>query len=244
MTDLYYLFLDEGKAFGELKCFILGGYIIEKTEYDNVLKPKIKDLKTDVFGNSEVVLHEIELRDKKVEPYDTLRVKETRESFWSELKNILKETNINTIGAAVHIENYKKLYVNDLSNNQYFITLQIILENFVHFLDNRNAKGVIYLESTNPTEDSRLVNHYHTIMANGTLFLHKSALQRRLTTINFSIKDDNNHGLQVADFIPNPLARVASNRKQKKPSLYDIIEDKLYDGDVGLKDRFGFKILL
>lgn len=244
MDDLYYLFLDEGKAFGELKYFILGGYIISKTEYDNVVKNRIIDLKINTFGSTEVVLHEIDLRKNDDAPYIVLKDKEKREQFWAELRDIFQQSDIYTIGAAVHEENYKQLYVNDFSNNVYFITMQIILENFVHFLDNRKAKGIIYLESTNPTEDQRLVNHYHTIVANGTLFLHKSALQKRLTTINFAIKDDNNHGLQLADFVPNPLAREASNRKQKKPTLYDIIDSKLYDGDAGLKERFGFKVLL
>lgn len=49
--------------------------------------------------------------------------------------------------------------------------------------------------------------------------------------------------LQLADFIPNSLARRALNKKQKPFSILEGIENKLYDGEVGMSERFGFKII-
>lgn len=68
-------------------------------------------------------------------------------------------------------------------------------------------------------------------------------LQERLSTINFAIKSENIIGLQLADFIPNPLARLALGKSQKPFSILEGIKTKVYDGAVGMKDRFGFKII-
>ena len=57
------------------------------------------------------------------------------------------------------------------------------------------------------------------------------------------IKADNIIGLQVADFIPNVMARHALQKKQKNFSILDGIVERLYDGGVELKERFGNKII-
>jgi hypothetical protein len=178
-------------------------------------------------------------------PYDILKQDfEKKKLFWISMRNAFQSFEMNTIGACINCNQYKALYRESYANNEYFIALQIILENFVHFLEHKDGKGMVYIESRNPTEDKRLASHYHTIVANGTLFLNKYAFQRRLTTINFMIKQDNNVGLQIADFIPNPINReYTASCKQKKPTLFDLIYDKLYDGECGKKNKFGLKII-
>ena len=58
------------------------------------------------------------------------------------------------------------------------------------------------------------------------------------------MKIDNNIGLQIADFIPNSIARDISNIEQKEYSLYDKIIGKSYDGNLNLHERFGIKKVL
>lgn len=113
------------------------------------------------------------------------------------------------------------------------------MENFTHFLERNAGKGSIFVESRNLKEDERLQNHYYTLKATGTLFLDKNAMQKRLATISFPLKTDNNIGLQLADFIPNPVARYTGGLKQKTPTLYPFIINKLYDGGIGMPNRFG-----
>ena len=163
--------------------------------------------------------------------------------LWHGLSDIFSSYNFKTIGVGVHNAKYRNKYPELISNSEYNIALRIIMENFVHFLDAHNAKGTVYLESVNPTEDQRLVELYYNIINDGTLFINKAAFQRRLSTINFQIKSENNIGLQIADFIPNPFNRKYSGCKDKTPSLLDLIESKLYDGGGDLKGRFGFKII-
>lgn len=89
----------------------------------------------------------------------------------------------------------------------------------------------------------KLQNLFHLLKATGTLFIRKEVMQKRLLTINFAEKSDNIIGLQIADFIPNALARKSLGMKQKPNSILDCIMDKVYDGGVGKKERFGFKVI-
>lgn len=244
----YYLFLDESKPYGDLTYFCLGGYIIEENEYVQKMIPLVKKLKSDVFNDIATILHESEIRKAEAPPYDILKKDfEKKKEFWLSLKDILTDCSITTIGVGINPIDYKKLYNEKYANTDYFVALQIILENFVHFLESNDGKGVVYIESRTPGDNVKLASHYHTIVANGTLFYNKFVFQKRLTTINFSMKQDNNIGLQIADFVPNPLNRACSYnfdlKKQKKPTVYDIIDNKLYDGNCNLKQRFGLKII-
>lgn len=143
----------------------------------------------------------------------------------------------------MHINKYKSIYTENYLNDEYFIALQIVLENFVHFLQVNNAVGSVYIESRNPKEDILIKNIYHKIIANGTLYFNPNAYQDKLLNINFLIKADNNIGLQLADFVPGTLNRLCNNLNPKSPTLSDLINNKLYDGNCSLKDRFGFKVM-
>jgi hypothetical protein len=237
----YYLFLDESKPTDQVINFVLGGCIISEEEYKTKIVPAVNHLKNTVFGTTEAILHETDIRYAKKGIYKLFRKQEKRELFWNGLHQIFTDANLYTISAVINCNEYQKIYDSSNFNTEYFVALQIILENFVHFLEKVNGKGTIFIESRNNTEDNRLTNHYYTIVANGTLFINKLAFQKRLTTINFAIKQDNSVGLQLTDFVLNPINRFYSTLDQKEYSLYNIIEDKLYDGGVNMKNRFGIK---
>lgn len=147
------------------------------------------------------------------------------------------------LAVSVNMEDLDKLYKEGDRNDIYYIALQLLMENFVHFLCLHNGMGTIYLETTDAVNNKKLQNLFHLLKATGTLFVKKETLQERLSTINFGIKSENIIGLQLADFIPNSLARQALSKKQKPNSIFTGITSKLYDGGVGMKDRFGFKII-
>ena len=139
------------------------------------------------------------------------------------------------------IDDLDNLYKEDDRNDIYYIALQLLMENFAQFLSANDGIGTIYLETTDAVNNKRLQNLFHLLKATGTLFVKKEALQERLSTINFAIKSENIIGLQLADFIPNSLARKALSKKQKPYSILDGIDSKLYDGKVGMKDRLDLK---
>lgn len=238
----YYLFLDESKPNTNFENFTLGGVAIEKEDYETKLKPAVNALKIECFGNDQVILHEIEIR-KKEGDFSGI-TKKQQEDFFKHLKKLFVDSNLLTVLAvSVNIDDLDRLYKADDRNDIYYIALQLLMENFVQFLSIHDGMGTVYLESTDVANNAKLQNLFHLLKATGTLFVKKEILQARLYTINFAIKSENVIGLQLADFIPNPLARQALSKKQKPFSILDGINAKLYDGNVGMSERFGFKII-
>jgi hypothetical protein len=235
----YFLFLDESKPTA-LIYFFFAGCIIDKDEYVTTIIPAVNKLKTDVFAKTDIILHETEVRKAKGD-FACMVNPNKRESFWEGMHRIFAESNMKIIGAGVSSNTMKNVYRSKNLNSYYHITLQLILENYAYFLEQNNAKGSVIIESV--TEQKQLLHLYHNIVSNGTLFLGKNIYLERLSGINFYIKEDNNIGLQLADFIPNPINRNMSDVPQKDPTLYDIIQTKLYDGAVGNEERFGIKII-
>ena len=83
MTE-YMLFLDESKPNTNFCNFTLGGIIVEKTVYETRLKPLVESLKTECFGCTSVILHEIDIRRKEGEFVNLTR--EKQELFFNQLK--------------------------------------------------------------------------------------------------------------------------------------------------------------
>lgn len=238
----YILFLDESKPNTNFQNFTLGGIVIEKELYLTKLKPLVNNLKKECFGNSEVILHEIDIR-KKEGDFAGIS-KEQQQKFFEKLKALFFENDFFSILAvSVDIENLDKLYKAEDRNDIYYISLQLLMENYAQFLSAHDGTGMVYLETTDAVNNTKLQNLFHLLKATGTLFIKKEMLQERLSTINFAIKSENIIGLQLADFVPNPLAREALGKKQKPYSIIEGINSKLYDGMVGMQERFGFKII-
>jgi len=243
MVNEYYLFLDESKPNGHnVHHLCLAGVISKKDIYQYRIIPAVRALKQKVFGNDNIILHESEIRSAQKQ-YKNMRKKQNRIDFWDGMNHIFQDYELTSIGASININDFKSYYSNSDLNDEYYIVLQIVLENFAHFLRENNAKGQVYIESTNAEFDLKLRNTYHKIVANGTLFYNQNAFQDRLLNINFLIKADNNIGLQLADFVPGTLNRSCNGLAPKNPTIYPLIDASLYDGGKGLKDRFGFKVL-
>lgn len=237
----YYLFLDESKPNTNFRNFTLGGVVVEKSIYENNVRPETVKLKKECFGDENIILHEIDIRKKQGE-YKGI-TKEEQEIFFSKLDKLFENNEIEVLAVSINLDDLDMLYGINERNDIYYIALQLLMENYVHFLISNEGKGQLYLESTDAVNNSKLQNLFHMLKATGTLFMKKEVLQDRLGAISFPIKSDNIIGLQLADFIPNVLARKALGKEQKNFSIYKGIENKLYDGKINRKDKFGFKII-
>lgn len=246
----YYLFLDELKANDVYNHFCLGGCIVEDAYYRNTIIPYVNSIKQSVFGNTTVILHESQIRQKRADSvsqfdYSSLKNSTKEAEFWSKMKTLFSNHNIRTMCVGIDYNKYKSVYTkSQQKNSEYFIALQIILENFVHFLQENNGKGAVYIESRGIDDDQTLEDQYNTIKNNGTLFIEHHNFNQLLKTISFPMKADNNIGVQIADFIPNPIARHFDNKGQRPHNLYAEIKSKSYDGNKSLIDRFGLKKVL
>lgn len=215
--------------------------VVEKSIYENNVRPETVKLKKECFGDENIILHEIDIRKKQGE-YKGI-TKEQQEIFFSKLDKLFENNEIEVLAVSINLDDLDMLYGTNERNDIYYIALQLLMENYVHFLISNEGKGQLYLESTDAVNNSKLQNLFHMLKATGTLFMKKEVLQDRLGAISFPIKSDNIIGLQLADFIPNVLARKALGKEQKNFSIYKGIENKLYDGKIDRKDKFGFKII-
>ena len=238
----YLLFLDESKPNDNFRNFTLGGIAIEKQLYETKLIPLVNKLKIDCFGDDKIILHEIDIRTKSGS-FKNITVQQQK-NFFKQLGELFEtEGLLSVLAVSINIDDLDKLYPKDERNDIYYIALQLLMENFSHFLTTNNGVGSLYLETTDRENNKNLQNLFHLLVATGTLFLKKETLQERFSTINFGIKSDNIIGLQIADFIPNPLARQTLTKRQKIFSVINEINKVLYDGNINMKERFGCKII-
>lgn len=242
--DTYHLFLDEILPNQQFKYFCLAGIAVKEEIYTKQIIPEVNNIKKEFFNTTDIILHDRELkRPKKNTEFECLINKDTKIKFWKSIQNLFSDKDFYTFSVNIHEKQLQSLYPG--MRDKYFISLQVILENFVNFLQRNNSKGSISIESRNPEQNKQLQKHFHNLVATGTLFYEPIILQEHLGTISFPIKQENIIGLQIADLIPNPLNRELSSMPQKEDGLIELIKQKAYHGSENLKqeNRFGIKII-
>lgn len=239
----YYLFLDEIKpnAFGTY--FALGGYTISKENYENILIPKLQKIKEDNMPNPSLPLHLYDMR-KNQKGFEFLADSQVRDSLFESIKKLIRELDIKVFVSAIDTKKYDNMYFHTHTNDIYDINLQIILENFVHYLLGVNGTGSFFIESRNPVENKYLQICYYRLLTSGTLFIDAKTIMDRLSILSFPLKSDNNLGVQLADFIPMSFIRHVVGSKDYY-ELYGTFNKKIYKGyNDCAEQRFGFKKLL
>ena len=241
----YFLFLDELKPNNLYKHFCLGGIFVEEEYYRKTLCEYMKNFKYNIFHTHNIVLHESELKSSKGK-FRLLRDTEINKRFWDGMHKLFRDYNFRTLCVCVDYNKFVETYPTKgtLQNSEYYVALQIILENFVHFLNSVDGIACVYLESRGLQADYDLQKQYERVKEQGTLFIPSDIFQKRLKAISFPLKIDNSIGLQIADFIPNSIAREFSGIEQKEFTLHDDIIKKSYDGNNDLHERFGIKKVL
>lgn len=239
----YYLFLDEIKpnAFGTY--FALGGYAISKDDYENILIPKLQKIKEDNMPDPSLPLHLYDMR-KNRKGFEFLSDNSIRVSLFESIKKLVRELDIKVFVSAIDTQKYDNMYFHSHTNDIYEINLQIILENFVHYLLTVDGTGSFFIESRNPIENKYLQICYYRLLTGGTLFIDAKTIMERLSILSFPLKSDNNLGVQLADFIPMSFVRqiIGSNDYN---GLYTLFNEKVYKGyNDCAEQRFGFKKLL
>lgn len=243
----YFLFLDELKANDIYSNFCMGGIIVEEVYYRKTLVPKMNSHKNDIFGNSGKILHENELISLLSRYPDAIK-EEKRKKIYDAIRDLIINYDVQTMCVGITKTNLSSHYPNSSNSYNkyrlYNVALQIIMENYTHFLEEHNSYGCVFYESRNMQADYELQKQYELIKEQGTLYLSSDVMKKRLLSISFPLKIDNNVGLQIADFILNPMARKFDNMDQKENSLHNAIITKAYDGGINENMRYGIKKIL
>lgn len=243
----YFLFLDELKANDIYTNFCMGGIFVEEVHYRKQVVPRMNVHKNNILGNTGTILHENELPDL-LSKYKQSKKEEKTKRIYDGIRDLIINFDIHTLCVGITKSNLVSHYPNSSKDYNkyrlYNVALQIIMENYVHFLEEQDSYGCVFYESRNIQADYELQKQYELIKEHGTLYLSPEIMKKRLMSISFPLKIDNNTGLQIADFILNPMARKFDNMEQKENSLHNAILTKAYDGGISENMRYGIKKIL
>ena len=254
---IYHLFLDESEvhkgASSDLH-FCIAGVAIEEGQYETTIKQEVNNIKKEIwadFTNPEnLILHEKDIRSAKKSgikglssEYHRFRANQYQRKLYTKLNTLISSHDLTIFGASVSLQKFDDLFGN-AKTDKYLLCLQIILENYVHFLHNNNSSGFVHYEHVDDSHDKMIRNHFSKIKALGTMYINHISMQERLHTICFPSKNANICGLQIADFVPNGFARKHLGLSVHKFNIQDILEAKMYKGNAGFSNvRFSVKQL-
>lgn len=255
--DEYLLYLDESLTHdnGKNKTFSIGGIIVNKC-YLPSLEKNFNEIKktiwSDIKDPSSVILHEKDLKAalhnripiNEVSP-DYRRFRRNKEKanlLYKRMNMLVRKSEIKTMGCVVKKDFYDQRFPEDIGNEVSLVCMQVIIENFTHFLYYNDSVGTVIYESRD-TQDKFMRMRFYQIASIGTMYISPFAVQHHVKCIEFHEKSENIVGLQIADFVPNAIARKLSGKKiySNAIDLTKNIFAKAYDGNENNKLRYGIK---
>lgn len=249
----YILYLDESETFtaANNRFFAVGGVIIKEDKIDEV-SSKLADLKKKLWAGdanaSSYILHEKEISEAKKHGharnacYNIFRTNGKYSDLYAGLASILKKQNLITMGVCIDETALGRLYPG-ITNSKLTIALQMLLENYCHFLGQQNAVGDICYESLEDSGNQELRQRFYELEALGTMYYTPGFFQTHIGDIRFEKKTENLAGLQLADFIPNTFARSCSGATAKHEDFKKRVLHQAYDGKLSNRPKYGLKLI-
>lgn len=216
--------------------FVLGMCIFPKKQYAEEFVPAVLRFKHEWFGHEAVVLHAHEIR-KAAGEFRFLFKPEVRQRFLAGISRLMEAAPFTLIAAVIDKLRLSKSY--QRPDNPYSLALGFCLERAFLFLNDRgqgNRLTPVIVEARGRKEDFELEAVFRRICDGA------NATGRRLPfDIRFADKKANLPGLQIADFVCQPIARNILNPAQPNQA-YNIIEKKFRRDARGRKEGYGLKV--
>jgi Protein of unknown function (DUF3800) len=238
----FLLFLDESGDHGLHKIdigfpvFVLGGILVEVENYEYI-SMKVNYLKKHLWGTSDVILHSSDIR-KQQKAFSILRDPQKRVDFYESINMIFQNSPYQIFATVVDKPKYLTAF-GKLEDDIYKIALSHIVEQVVLFLNEKNTNSTenlklkVIIEKRGKREDKSLATYFQKILSLGTGLFSKKDLDKWRIEFDFDDKKENTVGLQLADLVIYPIARVALNNSNANPA-YEILKSKI-DGKYGLR---------
>lgn len=275
--DKYTLFLDECND-KEKGYILVSGFAIPNNQLE-LFGQKIKEIK-EIFWSKEyidshqTVLHCTELsvihnnrKNRELYKYITRdeynffrrlsssEIKDLYNRLYIKLSEVMKNFDITIFGCL--IDKNRLDYIFDETSRKiledpYNIAIQVIIENFTHFLNKRNGVGYIIYEArnaeTNVSRNSLDMNMYDNfckikVVSKGLPYVNTNAITNRIRYFNIIRKTEENPGIEYADFITyNLFKSFFINDENDKSEFIKKVEKNIYKGELseGEKDLSNF----
>ena len=215
--------------------FVLAFCIFEKTQYINQTTPKLQQFKFTYFGHDMTILHEREIR-KSIAPFNILQNAKVRQSFMSELSQIISEAPFTLVASCIDKNNF--INRRGSTDNPYHVAMQFGLERIFYFLQNKQQTGKkthIVFERRGRKEDDELELEFRRLLdKNQTKGMAQSL------DIIFADKKANSTGLQLADMVARPIGRYLIDPQQDNRA-YEVLKDKFRTSPQGVVKGWGLK---
>lgn len=214
MSEKYRIYIDEvgnsdlGSSENPNHRYLsLTGVVVGLSFVKTKLQPELEELKTEFFEShpdDPVVLHRKELLAAQY-PFEPLHNPQVRSRFNARLLQLLSEWDYTLITVCLDKKTHKDTY-STWRYDPYHYCLAILLERYVFFLTQNNARGDVMAESRGGHDDKRLKESYSRLFDNGTDFVGAGQVQAVLTSreLKAKPKSANIAGLQLADIVAHP----------------------------------------
>ncbi len=234
----YYLFIDEcgdhnlAKYDPGFPVFTLCGILVSRQNL-RALSKAFEDLKIDIFGSKEVIIHSVDIR-KWRGPFSVLADAKLRARFFSGIERILSQNEAYVIVSCTILkEQLSKFCVRGEEDDVYGLSLSYLIERSIFCVDKSKNDDIpdisIVVERRGKKEDKKLLNYYNGLRNRGTKWVSAERLQARIREFGFKNKKDNIIGLQIADLIAYPVTIHLLHPKRDNPSYeaikYNIFQD-------------------
>lgn len=230
----YYLFIDEcgdhnlKKYDPAFPIFTLCGVLVSQRNV-NALNRAFDELKCDIFGNADVIIHSVDIRKWRG---DFLKLKDEalRTRFFEGIERILSRHDAYVIVSCTILkEQLNKFCVRGEEEDVYGLSLSYLIERSIFCVDNivDNADISIIVERRGKKEDNKLLNYYNGLRNRGTKWVDAGRLRSRVSGFQFNHKRDNVFGLKIADLIAYPITMHFLHPERANRS-YDVVKHNIF----------------
>lgn len=238
------------------RMFAIGGIALKNSYHDNEFTKSISEIKHKIWSETKYknsynnfILHEMEITSAHFKHFGQLKNDYNRifasyskyNLLYREISNIISNNEITTFCAYINQNELNRIYPCDSLNDKLSILMQIIIENYYHFLIFNKSFGSICYEYIDEGQNKIVKKRYDYIRQTGTMFYPAKKINSLIKTLYFKNKYDNVAGLQLADFVPNTLGRYKCNKENKSNINFNSVYSKLYDGGINMPEKFGLK---
>ncbi len=210
----------------------LAGVIIESEYYVDVLQPELESLKKKYFDShpdEPIIFHRKEMVYNKM-PFQKLSDQSIKEAFNEEFLMLIKKWKFQLVGVLLDKQEHCELF-EFWKNNPYHYCLEVIVELYYKFLNEKDATGDVMIEARGAKEDTQLKEAFTNIFENGTHNLIGGQIQKHITSKNIKIKPKiaNIAGLQLADLLGYPSHRHILKYYQLHELTNDTFSEKIIE---------------
>lgn len=280
--EKYTLFLDESSN-KEKGILLVAGFAIPNNQIElfssSIIEIKKLIWTEDFIKNNATILHCTELKTiynnrrnpelykyiarpeyKIFKKMDYTQIKEIYDKIYIKLCEIIKIFDITIFGCKVDEKKFQYLFdtSNKILDDSYNMAIQVIVENFSHFLNYRNGVGYIIYESRNNEEnahrnspDIRMYENFCKIksLSKGIPYVNQNLITNRIRYFDIIRKVRENPGLEFADFVVlNLFKSFFIGDSNDKTEFMKKIEKKIYNGGYSenvkmLKNFYGIRCI-